>query len=197
MAEQVDAVEPLRASALAGHYDVGKFGALGADGEPGVVLQEVPGLVLHQVAAWPDTVEPVGKRVADAIGADQAPAPCRSVSSATGAALRVEPLKWWLSGVRAPDMDAGQGTALDISHSRTRLRITGPDAAEFLNRFLPLDLRESAFPVGSVASSVLHHVGVTLWRSPSGYEVFIPRGFALSLWQGFIEVAGQFGAEVR
>ncbi len=197
MAEQMKPVEPPRISALAGHYEVGKFGVFGDGSEPGVILQEAPDLILHQVAAWPDTVRLVGKRVAEALGVDQAPAPRQSVSSATGAALRVEPLKWWLSGVRAPDMDAEQGTTLDISHSRTRLRIAGPNAAEFLNRFLPLDLRESAFPVGSVASSGIHHVGVTLWRSSQGYEMLAPRGFALFLWQGFVEVAEQFGVEVR
>jgi len=197
MVERVEAVDLLRASALAGHYTVGKFGALGTDGEPGVVLREVPDLVLHQVAAWPDTMESVEQRVAEVLGVGQAPSPRQSVSSATGAALRVEPVKWWLCGVRAPEMDAEQGTTLDLSHSRTRLWISGPDAVEFLNRFLPLDLRESAFPVGSVASSVIHHVGVTLWRSSTGYEIFIPRGFALSLWQGFVEVAEQFGVEVQ
>ena len=197
MVEPVDQSGPPRVSALAGHYGIGKFGALGAGDETGVILQELPDLVLHQVAAWPDTVAQVEQRIADALGVDQAPAPCRSVSSATGAALRVEPLKWWLDGVQAPDMDAEQGTTLDISHSRTRLRVAGPDAAEFLNRFLPIDLRESAFPVGAVASSIIHHVGVTLWRSSAGYEIFIPRGFAWSLWQGFVEVAEQFGVEVR
>jgi len=50
--------------------------------------------------------------------------------------------------------------------------------------------------VGSVASSVTHHVGVTLWRSQDGYELFIPRGFALSLWEGFVESAQQFGVEI-
>ncbi len=197
MVERVGQAAPPRVSALAGHYQVGKFGAACADGEPGVVLEEVTDLVLHQVAAWPDTVEPVGKRVADVVGVDQAPAPRQCVSSATGAALRVEPLKWWLCGVQAPELDAGQGTTLDISHSRSRLRISGVDAAEFLNRFLPIDLREPVFPVGSVASSVIHHVGVTLWRSAAGYEIFVPRGFALFLWQGLVEVAEQFGAEVR
>ena len=59
-----------------------------------------------------------------------------------------------------------------------------------------LDLRDEAFPVGSVASSVIHHVGVTLWRSAEGYELFIPRGFALTLWEGFLESAEQFGVEV-
>ena len=96
----------------------------------------------------------------------------------------------------APQLDPETGCSLDLSHSRTHVRISGPQAAEFLNRHLSLDLREKSFPVGSVASSAIHHVGVSLWRSKEGYELFIPRGFALTLWEGFIESAGQFGLAV-
>jgi len=80
--------------------------------------------------------------------------------------------------------------------NRKRLCVAGDDAAEFLNRHFPLDLRDASFPVGTVASSATHHVGVTLWRSDQGYELFIPRGFALSLWEGLVESAEQFGVEI-
>ncbi len=69
-------------------------------------------------------------------------------------------------------------------------------AAEFINRHFPLDLREASFPIGSVASSATHHVGVTLWHSADGYELFIPRGFSLSLWEGLVESAEQFGVDI-
>ena len=39
-------------------------------------------------------------------------------------------------------------------------------------------------------------LGVTLWRSDAGYELFIPRGFALCLWEGFTASAMQFGLEI-
>ena len=110
--------------------------------------------------------------------------------------LRIEPMKWWLVGIEAPGFEADKAVTLDLSHSRTRVRVSGDDAAEFLNRHFPLDLREASFPPGSVASSATHHVGVTLWRSADGYELFIPRGFALSLWEGFVESAQQFGVEI-
>jgi len=42
----------------------------------------------------------------------------------------------------------------------------------------------------------MHHVGVTLWRSTTGYELFIPRGFALSSWEILFDSALQFGVEV-
>ena len=190
----------MRVSALAGHNKPGKFGAVDGDGQAGVVLEDVGNLVLSQVASWPDQLEAVGAETASALGLSQAPGPCRAVEGENDGAgvamLRIEPLKWWLVGAPAPSLEADQGVTLDLSHSRTRIRISGARAADFLNRFLPLDLRESSFPEGAVASSVIHHVGVTLWRSSQGYELFIPRGFALSLWEGLVESAQQFGLEI-
>lgn len=185
-----------RESALAGHYKTGKFGILKADDSAGVILKDMPNLILSQVAAWADTAAQTGATAAKAVGVNAAPGPCRAESGETASMLRIEPLKWWLFDCEAPELKADKGVTLDISHSRTHVRITGVDAADFLNRFLPLDLREAAFPVGSVASSVIHHVGITLWRSSAGYEMFIPRGFALTLWEGFVAVAEQFGLEV-
>lgn len=185
-----------RISALAGHYRIGHHGN---PDRTGVVLEDVRGLVLHQVAAWPETIDAVGKLVAKSIGAraGAAAGPCSAAVGSGGAMLRIEPLKWWLYGVAAPQLDAEQGATLDLSHSRTHLRVSGDDAAEFLNRHFPLDLRPGSFPVGAVASSATHHVGVTLWHSGDGYELFVPRGFALSLWEGFVESATQFGLEIR
>jgi heterotetrameric sarcosine oxidase gamma subunit len=65
-----------------------------------------------------------------------------------------------------------------------------------LNRHLPVDLRDGACPVGSVVSTALHHVAVALWRSEHGFELFLPRGFALSCWEVLLETAEQFGVEV-
>lgn len=183
-----------RISALAGHYETGHFGD---SGRTGVILQEVPGLVLYQVAAWRASIDEVGDTLARLVGADASAPPRWSSMGAHGAILRVEPLKWWLVGIEAPALDPDKGMTVDLSHSRTHLRVSGDDAAEFLNRHLPLDLRDTAFPQGAVASSATHHVGVTLWRTSGGFELFLPRGFALSLWEGFVESAGQFGLEVR
>ena len=182
-----------RVSALAGHSLPGHRGD---SGKPGVILREPQDLLLHQVAAWSDSIDEVGKTLAKMIGADAAAGPCSAVTGSKGSMLRIEPMKWWLVGIAAPAFDAEQGATLDLSHSRTRLCVAGDDAAEFLNRHFPLDLREASFPVGTVASSATHHVGVTLWRSGEGYELFIPRGFALSLWEGFVESAEQFGVEI-
>ncbi len=182
-----------RVSALEGHYSQGRFGAAG---EPGVTLREVRDLTLHQIAAWPDTLSTVGAASATSIGAEIVPGPGQASVGQAAALLRIEPLKFWIIGVAPTPLAADQGATLELSHSRTHLRLAGPQAATLLNRFLPLDLRDSAFPVGSVASTAFHHVGVTLWRSADGFEIFLPRGFALSLWEMLLEGAAQFGGEV-
>jgi len=182
-----------RESALRGHYKQGRFGE---PGEPGMTLTEVPGLKLFQLAAWPDTVEEVGAKAAAHAGAASAPGPGRVVAGSNGALLRVEPVKWWLYGATADKLDPGLGATLDLSHSRTHVRAAGPRSRECLNRLLPIDLRAESFDTGSVAASSMHHVGVTVWRSEDGFELFLPRGFAVSLWEVLLATAEQFGVEV-
>ena len=182
-----------RVSALASDYTPGRFGA---DGKIGVVLQEVPDLTLCQVAAWPDNLATVSARTAEAIGVEAAPGPGRTATKGNRVLLRVEPLKFWITGITVPQLPPTEGAVLDLSHSRTHVRVTGPQANILLNRYLPLDLRSQSFVPGSVASTAFHHVGVTLWRSTAGFELFLPRGFALSLWELLRQSAAQFGYEV-
>ena len=143
-----------RVSALAGFYRTGKFGILGEGDNVGVKIEEVRDLMLHQIAAWPESIESVGKQAAKAAGCKLAPGPCQAETGKKATMLRIEPLKWWLVGGETDALDAEQGATLDISHSRTQIRISGDEAANYLNRHLSLDLREESFPVGSVASTV-------------------------------------------
>ncbi|MBC8268814.1 MAG: sarcosine oxidase subunit gamma [Rhodospirillaceae bacterium] len=183
-----------RVSALSGHY------SKTSHDNGSVTFTEIEDLSLIQLAAWPDTLALVAAKAVDIIGAQEAPGPGRAVSTHKGTLLRIEPLKWWLVECRdfalSSDPLATQGAVLDVSHSRTQLRISGPQAALLLNRHLPLDLRDAAFPVGTVASTAFHHTGVTLWRSEQGYELFMIRGFALSLWELLRESGAQFNAEI-
>lgn len=182
-----------RESALAAHYQAGHFGA----DHTGVTLSEISDLQLKQIAAWPDTLMAVGAKAAAVAGCDAAPKPGKSAVGSKASLLRIEPLKWWLLGdAELPELNAEEGAVLDLSHSRTCIRIEGECAAELLNRHLPLDLREASFTDGSVASTAFHHVGVTLLRRNGGYELFVPRGFAVSLWELLVESAEQFGVEV-
>ncbi len=170
-------------------------------GAAGVSMRAIPQFSLIQIAAWPDTLETVGQTVAQRLGAPAAPAPGRSTLAGSTLMMRVEPLKYWLlSQGEAPDLpqiDADQGAVLDLSHARCWLRLGGPKAETLLNHYLPLDLREAAFPEGVVAASAMHHVSITLWRSGSDFNLLLPRSFAATQGELLYESALQYGLRVE
>ncbi len=188
MADATPSVE--RVSALAAHYKPA------AVESPGVTLSEIRNLALWQLAVWPDTLQSTAAKVAITLGVDTVPGFCAAASAGSVSMLRIEPCKFWIFGSDVASLDASEGAVLDLSHSRTHVRITGEKATTVLNSFLPLDLREQSFAKDAVASTAFHHVGVTLWRSAHGYELFIPRGFAVSLWELLCEASEQYGVAI-
>ncbi|MGI9499039.1 MAG: sarcosine oxidase subunit gamma [Geminicoccaceae bacterium] len=185
-------------SALDDHLVTGRFG--GSE-QPAVSLSEMPAFNLFQLAAWPETVSKVADIVIKTAGIAKAPGPGKASAGDKGTLLRVEPLKWWLianghAGMTPPVIPPEKGSFLDLSHSRTWLKMGGEKADVLLNHFLPIDLREDSFPTGSVASTAFHHIGVTLWHSDDGFNLLLPRSFAASLWQMLQESATQYGLEV-
>lgn len=167
------------------------------EGNCGLSIIENKDLILNQVAVWPDTLVSVGEKISKKLNLEMHPQPCRAASTKEIAMLRIEPLKWWILGSEVETFLSDQACILDISHSRTHLKISGEQTKIYLNRFLPIDLRENSFPINSVISTSFHHVGVVLWRSKNYYEIFIPRAFASSLCNILLESAAQFGYEIK
>ena len=163
----------------------------------GLIFRKKNNLQLMQVAAWPNTIEKIGLDVANYLNLPTVAEPNKVIGTEKVAMMRIEPLKWWVLGSDLPLLSTEEGTTLDLSHSFTVLELSGKSTNIFLNRFLPLDLRKKSLPENTVASSAIHHVSVKLWRSHEGYNLFIPRGFALSLWEIFLESASQFGYEIK
>lgn len=184
-------------SALNSHLIPGHFGA---EGSSGISLSEVANFAHLQLAAWPETCAHVGALAAGTAGCTSVPAPGQVMHGAEGVLMRVEPLKYWVicegDGPDLAEIPTDHGAALDLSHSRVWLRLSGANAPTLLNHYLPLDLRDDAFPDGAVASSAIHHVGVTLWRSGDVYNLLIPRSFAATLYELLQGSALQYGLEV-
>ena len=144
----------VRISALNHHY---RPGISGKPGEPGVILHEITDFSLQQVAAWPQTLAGVGTFLQQHIDSEGVAGPCQSMVGNKGTMLRIEPLKWWLLGSHLPRLESELAMGLDLSHARSRVRISGPQATALLNLQLPLDLRPDKFLPGAVGSSMIHH----------------------------------------
>ena len=190
-------------SALSAYHRKGRYGATG---DAGVILGEVRVKTVLQFAAWPETMSKMGKQASKAAGVKSAgvksmPGISRLIRSGDINLLRVEPLKWWLVTPQAlmdmPEVDAETGAVLDLSHARTWITIKGSAAENLLSNFLPIDWRQGHFGDDQVASSAMHHVGVTVWRGEDGFNMLVPRSFAGSIWQLLEDSAHQYGLTVE
>lgn len=77
---------------------------------------------------------------------------------------------------------AGMASLSDQSGGYVLFRFSGPDAPALLQRGVAIDLHLAAFPVRSVAVSVIAHIGVILWRVDEAcFDVAVFRSYADSL----------------
>jgi sarcosine oxidase subunit gamma len=68
---------------------------------------------------------------------------------------------------------------VDISQRQIAFEITGPNARTLLNSGCPLDLGESAFPVGMCTRTLFEKCEIVLWkRAPDTFHVEVWRSFA-------------------
>ena len=183
-----------RNSAIKEKYEIGKYPF---EDSIEIVFSEDRNLSIQQIAAWPDELSNVEKLFSDQLGVQ------KNIDFNRGEILkkislwRMEPSKWWVLGgiINLPE---NLGTSLELSHAFTSITIEGEKSETLLNRHLPLDLRLDNLPIYSSASSAIHHVSVKLFRlSEKEFKLFIPRGFALSIWEILLESASQFGYEIK
>lgn len=93
-----------------------------------------------------------------------------------------------LIGVDCPDF--GKAAAVtDQAGAWVTLSLSGAMAVEALARYVPMDLRLSAFAVGAAARTPLYHMSMILLReADDGFRVMVFRSMARTAWHE-IEVA--------
>ncbi len=193
-------------SALGSVY---KAGPLGTPRDfPGVTLQEQSPRNLIQLSGWPDSFGAICESIAARLGI-RVPVDCLTVTTHDDVSiLRVGPTRLWFvcgassARVRAftETLGAGDAVTTEIGHSRTVLRITGSEARTVLNRGLPIDLDDRAFPENVFAQSVIHHIPVLVHRLPSSdgpaFDVYVSREYAVSFWEWLVEAAAPLGGRI-
>ena len=183
----------LRHSALETLYKVRKYST---SAKKSLTFKEIKNIEITQIICWPEKIEELNNFLINNLNIKMIPSFNKGIVFENKSLWRMEPLKWWLFNkeIKISDQIA---TTLDISHAYTSIEIKGDNSTLFLNRHLPIDLRTKNFPNLSSASTAIHHVSVKLFKiSSNNYCLYIPRGFALSIWEILLETAGQFGYEV-
>lgn len=99
----------------------------------------------------------------------------------------------FLMGVECPALDGAAVT--DQSDGWATLGLSGVGAVDVLARLVPLDLRLSAFPVGSAVRSGLNHMNAVILRvGDYAFEVMVFRSMARTAWHELETTMGMVAA---
>ena len=105
------------------------------------------------------------------------PAPGQSASAAEGRILwsgRGQAVLVGVSPLRSV-------RAVDQSDAWCRIALTGPRAEAVLARLVPLDVRNTVFPSGAVARTLVRHLPALIARVADGFEIWVGRSAARTL----------------
>jgi sarcosine oxidase subunit gamma len=193
-------------SALSVHIKPGRFGAAG---EPQLVLSERPLGALMQIAGWRNSFENAVRPLMAHLGLGGIGRFDHAQRSRNALAFRIAPERVLL---RLPTgagwaelesmLDPMQTPFLDLSHSRTLVRVAGTKAPDLLARLMPIDFDERVFGPGHFVQSGIHTVSVLVHRQDdeSGapvFDIYMPRSFAVSLWAFITQTALPLGYHVE
>jgi sarcosine oxidase subunit gamma len=138
---------------------------------PGFVMQVEPELGVGKVQICGVTPDADFLRI---VGLD-APRPQRQIHEQGVTFAWLSPNEWMLTGcesdVRAwlakiNDRGRDDVLAIELSHARVSLIVDGPQVRDVLASLCPLDLWSEAFPIGSVARSLLGESPMFISRLP-------------------------------
>ena len=93
----------------------------------------------------------------------------------------------------------GQRAALtDVSHSRTVLMLSGPEARAVLAKGCPLDLHPRLFGPGRCAQSRLAKCQVLIHQTNATptFEIYVNRSFSQYAWTWLEDAAREFGVRI-
>lgn len=155
------------------------------------ILRGGPAVMLEAGKALGLTISPVACRAANAGGGSGA-----ALWLGPDEQLLLAPEGFDVAGALEPALRGLPHSLVDVSHRQTAFQVSGPHAALLLNAGCPLDLDESAFPVGMCTRTVLAKAEIVLWRtSRDVFHVEVWRSYADYVSSFLAEVAREFGTQ--
>jgi heterotetrameric sarcosine oxidase gamma subunit len=114
----------------------------------------------------------------------------------------VRPDAWWLLhadfAASAESLPQGRelearGLLIDLSHSRTCVRVSGPAMRSVLASGTPLDLRPARFAVGQCATTWCAGIGVFLEVRDSGIDILVTNSGVRAFWEWLTDAVAEYG----
>lgn len=199
----------LRQSPLA-HLHLGARAKSDAENShAGVTISELP--PRHQVTLRGSTTDKAFMTTVEKLLKFALPTvPCTSNGPAKGThALWMGPDEWLIVSTTElykkllTALDGIHSAVVDVSESRTTLRLSGHCARETLSKGCSIDLHPREFDAGKVVNTLLAQAHVTLHqvskdtqKSGPAYDIFVHRSFAEYLWSWLEDATREYGLRV-
>lgn len=181
---------------------VAPAGRYGLGGPAGFVARRVSGLSIATLAARRGADTALAEAIGRLYGLDLPQTPRAVFSGATGV-IGVAPGRWLALSRSDGDIAGTLRAALgpiaavtDQSDASIAFELTGPHVADTLAKGALIDLDPRIFHPGEAATTVLAHIGVTLWREESAWRLLVARSFEASLLRFLIASAAEYGFEL-
>ena len=175
----------------------------------GLVVTDRDGLGIATILVRKGQDAALAARVRETFGIDLPRNPRRAVSGGI-AFCATGPETWLAVSERGGDAFVstfkhtlrGVAGVVNQSDGYAVLRIAGPCVRETLAKGIPLDLDPRAFKVGDVATTVVSHIGLTLWRlddrnGTAVFELMVARSLAASFWHWLSDSSAEFGMTIE
>ena len=202
----------LRQSPLA-HLHLGARAISDADSnDAGVGIQELPHRV--QIAVRGSSSDKAFTAATNRVLSIDLPVtPCSSSGDVEGIhALWMGPDEWLivapangydgLASKLATSLVGVHAAVVDVSESRTTIRLSGSNARDTLSKGCSIDLHPRAFTKSKVVNTLLAQAHVTLHQVTDSdvdgciYDIFVHRSFAEYLWSWLEDATRAYGLQV-
>ncbi|MBS9478666.1 sarcosine oxidase subunit gamma [Ancylobacter radicis] len=174
----------------AGHY--------GRPGTPGATARIVEGLALATLAARKGQTPALTARLAAIFGAPVVDAP--RVSGTAPAFIGMGPGRWIAlaeDAALATHLREAAGPLAAVTEQSDGyivLDLAGPKAGWLLAKGALIDLDPAIFREGDAATTVLAHIGVTLWRTgPEGFRLLVLRSYLAAFCRFLVTSGAEYG----
>ena len=110
--------------------------------------------------------------------------------------MRIGPSQFWIIAPEIDDLAVRLKSicaVTPLSHSRTRIGLSGAPARAVLSKLSPVDFHPKALPPGSFALTGIHHTPVTIHcTGDTAFDIYAMRTFALNVWEVITDAALEF-----
>ena len=175
-------------------------GRYGEAGEPGVTVTATDAPFIALVVARNGFAASVATRLGRAFGVEIADRPGAAIGAAS-TVIGTGPGRFLVLSTTEPDLEGtlrallgNEAAVTEQSDATIAFDLTGEKVPDLLAKGALIDLDPRVFRPGHAATTVIAHIGVTLWRlNETGWRLLVARSLEASFTRFLVASGAEFG----